>query len=213
MKIRIPVAREGWPFISLGLLIFIIFISIGYIKTALFFMTATICVIIFFRDPERNIVKDEDFILSPADGRILDIYEKQTKDEGTPPLRQVNIFMSVFNCHINRIPISGKVTRCEYNPGKFLPAFKEKASEFNEQNTIHIRNDHLEIGIRQIAGLIARRIVCRAKPGDFVDQGKRFGLIRFGSRVDLLLPPNVEILVHPGQKVKAGLSSIARIRL
>ncbi|MGA1864559.1 MAG: phosphatidylserine decarboxylase family protein [bacterium] len=213
MKIRIPVAREGWPFIFLGLFFCIILISIGYIKTALFFMTATICVIIFFRDPERNIVKDEDLILSPADGRILDFYEKPAKDEGMPPLKQISVFMSVLNCHINRIPISGQVTRCEYNPGKFLPAFKEKASEFNEQNTIHIKNDRMEIGIRQIAGLIARRIVCRAKPGEFVDQGNRFGLIRFGSRVDILLPPGVEILVHPGQKVKAGLSSIARIRL
>lgn len=213
MKIRIPIAREGWPFILLGLLFFIIFISLGYTIPALFFVTVTLCVIIFFRDPERNIVKDENLILSPADGRILDISEKQGKDAGMPSLKQISVFMSVLNCHINRIPISGQVNRCEYNPGKFLPAFKEKASEFNEQNTIHIQNDHMEIGIRQIAGLIARRIVCRAKPGDFVDQGNRFGLIRFGSRVDLMLPSNVEILVHPGQKVKAGLSSIARIRL
>jgi phosphatidylserine decarboxylase len=169
--------------------------------------------ILFFRDPERNILKGENLILSPADGRILGISEIQGKDTSTSPLKQISIFMSVLNCHINRIPISGKVILCEYNPGKFLPAFKEKASMFNEQNTIHIQNDHLEIGIRQIAGLIARRIVCRAKQGDLVDQGNRFGLIRFGSRVDLLLPSNIEILVHPGQKVKAGLSSIARIKL
>ncbi len=184
----------------------------GYKIPALFFGIAAICIILFFRDPERRILKDESLILSPADGRILGISEIQGKNMGMPPLKQISVFMSVLNCHINRIPISGKVTRCEYHPGKFLPAFREKASEFNEQNTIHIKNDDMEIGTRQIAGLIARRIVCRAKQGDLVDQGKRFGLIRFGSRVDLILPPNVEVLVHPGQKVKAGLSTIARIR-
>jgi phosphatidylserine decarboxylase len=213
MKIRIPVAREGWPFVFLGLLFFIISISIGYKIPALFFGTAAICVILFFRDPKRKIVKDKSLILSPADGRILGISEVQGKDISILPYQQISVFMSVLNCHINRAPISGKVTKCEYNPGKFLPAFREKASELNEQNTLYIQNDDMEIGIRQIAGLIARRIVCKAKQGDLVDQGNRFGLIRFGSRVDLLIPSNVEILVHPGQKVKAGLSSIARIRL
>lgn len=213
MKIWIPVAREGWPFIFLGLLFFLICILIGYKIPALFFGITAICAVLFFRDPERNIVKDESLVLSPADGRILGISEIQGKDTRMPPFKEISVFMSVLNCHINRIPISGKVTRCEYNPGKFLPAFREKASEFNEKNTIHIQNYNLEIGVRQIAGLIARRIVCRAKQGDIVDQGKRFGLIRFGSRVDLILPSSVEILVHPGQKVKAGLSSIARIKL
>ena len=212
MKIRIPVAREGWPFIFSVLLLSIVCILMGYKIPAMLLGIAALCIILFFRDPERKIVKDESLILSPADGRILGICEIEGKDMGMTRLRQISVFMSVLNCHINRIPISGKVTRCEYHPGKFLPAFREKASEFNEQNTIHIKNDDMEIGIRQIAGLIARRIVCRARQGDLVNQGKRFGLIRFGSCVDIILPSDVEILVHPGEKVKAGLSSIARFR-
>ena len=119
--------------------------------------------------------------------------------------------MSVFNCHINRVPISGQIKKVQYNPGRFMPAFREKASELNEQNLITISGDNMEIGVRQIAGLIARRIVCRVKSGDRVEQGNRFGLIRFGSRVDLLLPSTVEVLIKSGDRVKGGLSIIGRL--
>jgi phosphatidylserine decarboxylase len=165
----------------------------------------------FFRDPERKTLHDDHLILAPADGRILQIIPVPGEGTGIPPSQQVSIFMSVFNCHVNRIPFSGRVSTCMYNPGKFLPAFREKASLLNEQNTIHIKNGGMDIGVRQIAGLIARRIVCRVTCGDAVTQGSRFGLIRFGSRVDLLIPSSAEILAAPGQKVKAGLHPIARI--
>lgn len=206
---RIPrlIAREGWPFIIPGLLLFIVFLLAGFTLTALVFGLLTLSIALFFRDPNRKIVKDENLILSPADGRILEVLHPDDK-----ALQKVCIFMSVLNCHINRIPISGRVTKVEYNSGKFLPAFREKASELNEQNTIYISTDSLEIGVCQIAGLIARRIVCRLKQGDAVSQGSRFGLIRFGSRVDVLLPTDIKILVRQGQKVKAGLSIIGRIK-
>lgn len=211
-KISLPIAREGWPFIIPGLLIFLTCILTGNNFLAILFGIVTLSVALFFRDPSRKILQDENIILSPADGRILEIPHPEKAENGIPPIQRISIFMSVLNCHVNRVPLSGKVTKSEYNPGKFLPAFREKASVLNEQNTIHISKGNLDVGIRQIAGLIARRIVCRAKPGNQVKQGERFGLIRFGSRVDLLLPSNVEILVRPGQKVKAGLNIIGRLK-
>ena len=212
MKIRIPIAREGWPFIFIGLIVVIISIILGSKWLAIIFGIITLCVALFFRDPERKIRQDDRMILSPADGRILQILPLKPQGNGSSYTQQVSIFMSVFNCHINRVPLSGKVVRCEYHPGKFLPAFQDKASDLNEKNTVYLENDRMAIGIRQIAGLIARRIVCRVKPGDMVRQGNRFGLIRFGSRVDLLLPSHTQIIVSPGQKVKAGLSPIAQFK-
>ncbi|MGA1843196.1 MAG: phosphatidylserine decarboxylase family protein [bacterium] len=209
MSVRIPVAREGWPFILPGLLLLFICIMFGAMIPAVFFAVVSLCVAAFFRDPERTTLQDDHLILAPADGRILQIIP--VAEEGAGPSQQVSIFMSVFNCHVNRIPFSGTVSTCLYNPGKFLPAFREKASVLNEQNTIHIRGNDMEVGVRQIAGLIARRIVCRVTCGDAVTQGSRFGLIRFGSRVDVVIPSSAEILVTPGQKVKAGLHPIARI--
>ncbi|MGA1795166.1 MAG: phosphatidylserine decarboxylase family protein [bacterium] len=210
MSVRIPIAREGWPFILPGLLLSFICIMLGAMIPALLFAAVTLCVAAFFRDPERTTLKDDHLILAPADGRVLQIIP--VSGQGASPSQQVSIFMSVFNCHVNRVPLSGTVSTCLYNPGKFLPAFREKASLLNEQNTIHIRGSGMDIGVRQIAGLIARRIVCRVTCGDAVTQGSRFGLIKFGSRVDVVIPSSAEVLVAPGQKVKAGLHSIARIR-
>ena len=212
MKRHIPIAREGWPFIFLGLIFFIAFMLMGFKILGTFFGIVSLCVAMFFRDPERRIRSDDQMILSPADGRIIQIVPLENQGIGSSYSQQVSIFMSVFNCHINRTPLSGEIINCEYHPGKFLPAFQDKASDLNEKNTVHLKNDNMEIGIRQIAGLIARRIVCRVKPGDLVSQGSRFGLIRFGSRVDLLLPCDAEIIVSIGQKVKAGLSPIAQIK-
>lgn len=209
MSIRIPVAREGWPFILPGVLLSTICIMISAMIPAVLFAVLSLCVALFFRDPERETLRDDHLILAPADGRILQVIP--VPGEGADPSQQVSIFMSVFNCHVNRIPFSGTVRTCLYNPGRFLPAFREKASVLNEQNTIHIQGSDMEIGVRQIAGLIARRIVCRVTCGDAVTQGSRFGLIRFGSRVDVIMPSSAEILVAPGQRVKAGLHPIARI--
>ncbi len=212
MRSFIPIAAEGLLFIIPVLIPFLIFTLIGNYPLALLFGFITLCIALFFRDPERKVIKDDSLILSPADGKIIEVSGKNDAKENDLALSRVSIFMSVLNCHINRIPLSGKVTDIEYNPGKFLLAFREKASELNEQNTVKLSRDGLEVGIRQIAGLVARRIVCRIKKGDNVIQGERFGLIRFGSRVDLILPSNIEILVKPGQKVKAGVSIIAKIK-
>jgi len=212
MKCRIPIAREGWPFIFPGMILLTVAIVLRYEMLASFLGIATLCIAMFFRDPERKIRRDDKMILSPADGRVLQIVPLENQGKESSYTQQISIFMSVFNCHINRVPLSGKIITCEYHPGQFLPAFREKASDLNEKNTVYLENDHMKIGIRQIAGLIARRIVCRIKPGDLVNQGSRFGLIRFGSRVDLLLPSNAKVIVNPGQKVKAGLSHIAQIK-
>lgn len=213
LTMHIPIAKEGWPFLIPVIILCIISIFLGRNIMAYAIGFIALCIALFFRDPDRRIINDESAILAPADGRILEIKRIEGQDNGVKSaVSQVSIFMSIFNCHINRIPISGSVVKIKYNKGKFISAFNEKASLLNEQNLVNVSRDNIELGIRQIAGLIARRIVCRIKPGDSVAQGERFGLIRFGSRVDLLLSENVEIITKPGQKVKGGLSVIGRIR-
>ncbi|MGA1867565.1 MAG: phosphatidylserine decarboxylase family protein [bacterium] len=208
----LPIAKQGWPFILPCIGLSVICLSIGWIICGILLFLLSGFIIFFFRDPERDIVKDENVLLSPADGRIIKIDTiSQVSSDGTP-CTLISIFMSVFNCHINRIPFSGSVKTRTYNSGKFLPAFREKASILNEQNTIEIECGDFIVKVRQIAGLIARRIVCFVKEKDEVCQGGRFGLIRFGSRVDMWFPKKFAIQVHSGQKVYGGKTVIARIK-
>lgn len=158
----------------------------------------------FFRDPDRKIPQGP-VAVSPADGKVVLIRRK-------PAGTQVCIFLNVFDVHVNRAPIGGKVTGVEYTKGKFLVASKEAASLENERNTLTIDGDHTLISFSQIAGLIARRIVCWKKPGDWVTTGERIGLIKFGSRVDVNFGPEWEIAVQEGQRVSAGSSVIATRR-
>jgi phosphatidylserine decarboxylase len=176
------------------------------------FFLLSLFILYFFRDPERKPPEGENLILSSADGRIIAIQplDKVEFLDGGGTL--VSVFMSVFNVHVNRAPVSGRVTHCDHNPGRFFPAFKEKASSENEQTELGLENHHGRIIIKQIAGVIARRIVCRVKPGDSLKAGERFGMIRFGSRVDLLLPDNVEIKAKLNQHVKAGETIIGIFR-
>ena len=160
--------------------------------------------IFFFRDPERKAPAGENLILSSADGKIISVKPFQNVEFVGGQGTLVSVFMSVFDVHVNRAPISGKVEYFKYNPGKFFPAFKDKASSENEQTELGIENAHGRVIIKQIAGIIARRIVCKVRPGDKLSAGQRLGIIKFGSRVDHLLPENVEIRVKPGQKVRAG---------
>lgn len=164
----------------------------------------------FFRDPERSIPADEDAILSPADGKIvsIDTLEHAPFIEG--PARRISIFLSIFDVHINRSPIAGTITYKHYNPGDFFPAYAPKASLKNEQNTIGIEKDGYKVLVKQIAGIIARRINCWKGIGDDLAGGERFGLIRFGSRTELYLPLNSSIVVKVGESVKGGSSIIAR---
>lgn len=171
------------------------------------FVVVGLFVIYFFRDPERQIPKDADAVVSPADGRVVEIVDEQS---GNRPGKRISIFLSVFNVHVNRAPVSGQVCRLDYHPGKFMGAWKEEASTANEQNVITIATPEGEIPCKQIAGWVARRILCWTRVGDEVRIGQRIGMIRFGSRVDLWLPAEAEILVERGQHVAGGATQIAR---
>lgn len=166
------------------------------------FLLALFC-LYFFRDPDRSI-PDGPVVVSPADGKVVGI---RTDD---PASTRISIFLNVFDVHVNRAPIAGKITTVDYSRGKFLVASREIASSENERNTVFIQGDNTSVGFSQIAGLIARRIVFSKKPGDAVAKGERVGLIKFGSRVDVFLGPEWEITIQPGERVAGGSSVIAR---
>ncbi|MFO8088279.1 MAG: phosphatidylserine decarboxylase family protein, partial [Desulfatiglandaceae bacterium] len=173
----------------------------------------TVFVLFFFRDPERSSPPGDRNILSPADGKILEV--KRIDDSDNPlggPAVKVSIFMSIFNVHVNRVPLNGVVEKIEYHPGKFFSANLDKASLENERNIVTLSaGDSKRIVVTQIAGLIARRIVCNISEGDSVTAGNRFGLIRFGSRLELLLPPESSVSVEKGDRTRAGVTVIARL--
>lgn len=203
---RIPIAREGYPFILAAVVLAVI----AWFVTPwleFFFGPLAVFVVAFFRDPERVVPDDENSIVSPADGRVIKV-ETVTDDRilGKEVLR-ICIFMNVFNVHVNRAPASGVVTDVIYNPGKFFNASFDKASLLNEQNAVVMKARNGEtFAFNQIAGLIARRIVCYARPSMKLSRGERFGLIRFGSRVDVHLPAGTRAAVQVGDKVRAGSS-------
>ena len=202
----LPVAREGMPFIFAGIIGTLFFIYMGLLVVATLLGIVTIFIISFFRDPEREKNVQDNTVLAPADGKILDI---QYLAEGDNPLDEpavkVSIFMSIFNVHVNRVPAHGSISKILYSSGKFFSANLDKASEHNENNRITVRtNNGRNIVFIQIAGIIARRIACWLKESDTVIAGQRCGLIRFGSRVEIYLPSDSRIIVQPRSKVKAG---------
>src|SRR6056297_2264630 len=209
-----PMHPEGRKFVAIfaaiTLALFLIEDVLGWIGVGL-----TVWCYYFFRDPERVAPARDDVIVSPADG-IVSLIEPAIPpaELGLPdtPLTRVSVFMSVFNCHVNRAPVAGKVTAIAYRPGKFFNASLDKASADNERNSLVIRmDDGQDIAVVQIAGLVARRIVCFVKKGDHVQTGGRFGLIRFGSRLDVYLPDGVKPLVRVGQTMIAGETVIAEL--
>lgn len=161
----------------------------------------------FFRDPERIVPSGKGLVVSPADGRVVVVREEDLEGRAG---QRVSIFLAIWNVHVNRAPLAGVITAMEYRPGKFLAAMMERASVENEQNVFRLQTDAGEMMFKQIAGLIARRVVSWNKPGDSVARGERIGLVRFGSRVDVWLPKEAEILVRVGQNVKGGSSILAR---
>ncbi len=172
---------------------------------AILFLLLTIFIVYFFRDPERTPPPEENAIVSPADGKVIIAEKVYEENHLKKEVLKISIFMNVFNVHVNRMPLDGEVIDIDYHPGKFLNASFDKASSENERNELLIRNKKgREILLVQIAGLIARRIVCYLSEGSKVVKGERFGLIRFGSRLDIYLPLDVELRVKVGQKVKAG---------
>ncbi len=166
-------------------------------------------VLFFFRDPERTPPSDPELIVSPADGRVMEVVEEA---RGECPGRRISVFLSIFDVHVNRAPVAGRIAAMEYRKGQFHAAMRGRASEQNEQNVIHVSTEHGEVVFKQIAGWVARRILCWKAVGDSVTRGERVGMIRFGSRVDIWLPDRVEILVRPGQHVVGGSSILARWR-
>jgi len=173
-----------------------------------FFLALTGFVVYFFRDPERVSPTTPGLLLAPADGTIVAVIPLQP-DLVQPAGTLVSIFLSVFDVHINRAPMSGRVLDVRYQPGKFLPAFRADASDLNEQNMVTLQAGGTCVLVKQVAGILARRIVCRVKAGDHLRLGERFGLIRFGSRVDILIPPEYAVYACPGQRVRGGESVLA----
>lgn len=209
---RLPVAAEGIPFIAGSGAVFLLAYLTGWIMSALFFMALTLFILWFFRNPERNIPLGKDLIVSPADGKII-VINNEMEDRILKKKRiKISIFMNLFNVHVNRVPCSGRVVDILYNPGRFLSANKDKASLENEQNAVVLETpEGDQVLFVQIAGLIARRIVCRLHKGEQVETGERFGLIRFGSRVDVYLPEDAAVKVSVGQKVKGGESILVSL--
>jgi phosphatidylserine decarboxylase len=209
-------ARDGYPYVLIPLALGLIALALGYryaaislfILAALFLLIAAFMAY-FFRDPQRTAPVELDVIVSPADGRVTRVCLLAPDSESSPTV--VSIFLSPLDVHINRAPIAGKITNVTYTKGKFLMATKEDASLVNEQNALTIEGAQMTLVCKQIAGVLARRIVCWKKVGDRLALGERFGLIKFSSRTDLILPPQVSVLVRVGDRVRGGATVIGRM--
>jgi phosphatidylserine decarboxylase len=212
-KLRLPLAKDGFPFILIGIGITLMLWVLGLTAVAYLIGALTLFVVFFFRDPERTPPPGDRNVLSPADGKILEVKRIDGIDNALgKPAVKVSIFMSLLNVHVNRNPVSGVVEKIKYHPGKFFSANLDKASLENERNIVSLGTDNSKrIVVTQIAGLIARRIVCNISEGDSVTAGKRFGLIRFGSRLELLLPSESSVSVEKGDRTRAGVTVIAQL--
>jgi len=201
------IAKEGFPFVLGSLAVFLILI-IFPVKLVLFITAVfgAFC-LWFFRDPERSIPPYKDVVVSPADGKVIEVH---TVEHNGSAHTKISIFMNVFNVHVNRMPITGKVTSVTHKEGKFLPADRPDASYENEQNIIEVETSYGNITVKQIAGLIARRTVCYAKEGDTLPVGDRLGIIKFSSRLELFIPKGFDFSVKNGDIVKAGETILAK---
>lgn len=202
-------AREGVPYIVVPVLLAFVLIALGHWLMAIPLILLAAFMAYFFRDPRRTAPVEENIVVSPADGRVTRVRTLSADDEDSPTV--VSIFLSPFDVHVNRSPIAGTVTDVTYTKGKFLIATNENSSLVNEQNVLTIRGAEITVVCKQIAGVLARRIICWKHAGDQVALGERFGLIKFSSRTDLVLPPQVEVLIKEGTRVRGGLSIIGRI--
>ncbi len=206
---RWPLAREGLPFLIPSALVTFFFVGMGWTLLAILGFLLTLFIAFFFRNPKRTISSLRNIIVSPADGKVIFIGECEEDRFLNERALKISIFMSPFDVHINRSPASGRVLQVSYHPGKFLVASRDKASLLNEQNALLMETeDRCRILLVQIAGFVARRIVCYVKSGDLLKRGEIFGMIRFGSRVDLYMPVDVHPIVRVGQHIKGGESII-----
>ena len=212
-KLAFPIAKSGYPFIFAAAFTTAIFALLGFTFLALTGLVATFFICYFFRDPDRVVPNYSGVVVSPADGKIIFAGPVDNNLFLEGRCLKISIFMSIFNVHVNRIPCAGKVKTIRYYPGKFFSANLDKASKLNEHNAIILATEEgKEICIVQIAGLIARRIICHIQKGDTVDRGQRFGLICFGSRLDVYLPSTLNLSVVAGDKVKAGVSVLGDLK-
>ncbi len=213
IKPKVPVAKEGYPFIALSAFLTLVFANLEWSCLSLIGILTTLFILYFFRDPERFIPDTENGIISPADGKVIVIEEQSTNPFTEQECIKLSIFMNVFNVHVNRIPMNGTVDKVIFKPGTFYSADSEKGAEYNENCATVITTEQGEkIAFVQVAGLIARRIVCWLEKEDKVKRGTRYGLIRFGSRVDLYLPKTSTTNVKLGQKVVAGETILASLQ-
>ncbi|MES0349392.1 MAG: phosphatidylserine decarboxylase family protein [Desulfobacteria bacterium] len=208
----LPIAREGYPLIIGWTFVTAIVAVLGLHTLALLALAITTFICFFFRDPKRVIPEEEGAVVSPADGKVLLVDVVQENEFAAEKMLKVSIFMSVFNVHVNRMPESGRVTDVVYYPGKFFSANLDKASVDNERNAVSMDiSGGRKLIVVQVAGLIARRIICKIREGDLLRRGERFGIICFGSRLDLYLPADTVPAVSPGDKVLAGSSILGHL--
>jgi phosphatidylserine decarboxylase len=202
--------RDGylWVLIPLTATVVAGLFGVWWLAALLLLLTAFMAY--FFRDPHREVPSEQDLVISPADGRVTRVEKASPNESHTPTV--VSIFLSPFDVHINRSPIAGTIVDVTYTKGRFTSATSDKASLVNEQNVVTVKGDAMTVVCKQIAGVLARRIVCWKRAGDKLELGERFGLIKFGSRTDLVLPAEVEILVKPGDRVRGGVTIIGRLR-
>lgn len=218
LRVRVPfdvssrnvlsIVRESIPYIVVPLLLAVAATAFGFWYVGLLLLLLALFMAFFFRDPKREPPSDPDVVVSPADGRVTRI-ESAAGQANSPTL--ISIFLSPLDVHINRAPIPGKIVDVVYSPGKFLMATNEKASVVNEQNALTIQGEKITVVCKQIAGILARRIVCWKHTGDRLNLGERFGMIKFSSRTDVLLPANVKVTVTEGERVRGGITVIGRI--
>ena len=203
------IVREGIPFIAIPAVIGLVLLVFGFWYLSILFAIVVAFMAYFFRDPERVPPSDPNVVVAPADGRVTRV--KPVPSENAEPSTIVSIFPSPLDVHINRSPIAGRVVDIRYSPGKFLMATNEKASDVNEQNTLVIQGEKITVPCKQIAGILARRVVCWSRKGDNLALGQRIGMIKFSSRTDVVLPPNVIVTITEGTRVLGGETVIGRI--
>lgn len=200
------VAREAWPLVAVLLALAVVTWLAGWGWIGVVAALAALAVLAFFRDPERRVPAEPGLVVAPGDGRVVRA-EPAAADRGG----EVSLFLSIFNVHINRVPMGGEVFEVERKPGGFRAAFRPEASSTNSRVTVRIGTPRGVVEVSQVAGLVARRIVCRLAPGDRVETGERYGLIQFGSRLDVVLPPGATPLVEVGDRTRGGVTPIARL--
>jgi len=206
----LKIARQGFPFIIIFLVPAAVFALLGWWVAAVLCAALSGFMVFFFRDPERDCPSDDQIVLSPADGRVVQITKVEPADSKSPT--QISIFLSPLDVHINRSPIAGEIIDVVYKPGAFHIASREIASVENEQNIVTVRGQLITIVFRQIAGVLARRVVFAKSKGDHIEMGERVGLMKFSSRMDVILPPEVEVLVRKGERVVGGITVLGRVR-